>query len=55
MVYIIKIPAVTNVDECTSAHTAVGAATAAGSELEYGNWALLVAAAIIIPRHIIDE
>ena len=49
-----KIPAVTNVDECTSADTGVGAAIAAGSQLEYGNWALLVVAAIIIPRHIMD-
>jgi len=35
--YIIKIPAVTNVDECTRADTGVGAAIAAGSHLEYGS------------------
>jgi len=29
-----KIPAVTSVDECTSAETGVGAAIAAGSQLE---------------------
>jgi len=32
--YIIKIPAVTNVDECTKADTGVGAAIAAGNQLE---------------------
>jgi len=48
--YRIKIPAVTNVDECTSADTGVGAAIAAGSHLEKGNWALLVIAAIVIPN-----
>lgn len=31
-----KIPAVTRVDECTSADTGVGAAIAAGSQLENG-------------------
>ena len=35
--YIIKIPAVTSVDECTSADTRVGEAIAAGSQQEYGN------------------
>jgi len=29
-----KIPAVTNVDECTNADTGVGAAIAAGNQLE---------------------
>jgi len=46
-----KIPAVTNVDEWTSADTGVGAAIAAGSHLEYGIWALLVIVAIKIPNH----
>ena len=32
--YIIKIPAVTSVDECTRADTGVGAAIAAGNQLE---------------------
>lgn len=32
--YIIKIPAVTRVDECTSAETGVGAAIAAGNQVE---------------------
>lgn len=35
-------------EECTSADTGVGAAMAAGSQLENGSWALLVIAAIII-------
>lgn len=41
-----KTPAVTNVDEWTSAETGVGAAIAAGSHLEKGIWALFVIAAI---------
>lgn len=40
-------PAVTSVDECTSADTGVGAAIAAGSQAEKGIWALLVIPAII--------
>lgn len=40
-----KTPAVTKVDEWTRAETGVGAAIAAGSQLENGNWALLVIAA----------
>jgi len=32
--YIMKTPAVTNVDECTKADTGVGAAIAAGNQLE---------------------
>lgn len=40
---IIKItPAVTRVEECTSAEIGVGAAMAAGSQEENGNWALFV-------------
>lgn len=39
-------PAVTNVEECTSADTGVGAAIAAGSQAEKGTWALLVMAVI---------
>lgn len=35
----------TSVDECTRADTGVGAAIAAGSQLEKGTWALLVHAA----------
>ena len=46
-----KIPAVTSVDECTSAETGVGAAIAAGSQLEQGICALLVSAATRIPVH----
>ena len=38
----------TNVEEWTSADTGVGAAMAAGSQLENGSCALLVMAAIII-------
>lgn len=38
-------PAVTRVDEWTSAETGVGAAIAAGSHLENGIWALFVIAA----------
>lgn len=41
-------PAVTNVDEWTNADTGVGAAIAAGSQLEKGVWALFVMAAIKI-------
>lgn len=37
-------PAVTNVDEWTSADTGVGAAIAAGSQEEKGIWALFVQA-----------
>lgn len=44
----IKTPAVTSVEECTSAETGVGAAIAAGSHLEKGNCALFVKAANII-------
>lgn len=40
-----QTPAVTRVDECTNAETGVGAAIAAGSQLENGIWALLVIAA----------
>lgn len=43
-----KTPAVTRVEECTRALTGVGAAIAAGSQLENGSWALLVIAANII-------
>jgi hypothetical protein len=43
-------PAVTRVDECTRALTGVGAAIAAGSQLEKGIWALLVIAATIINK-----
>jgi hypothetical protein len=45
-----KIPAVTKVDEWTSAETGVGAAIAEGSHLENGIWALFVMAAIIISQ-----
>ena len=45
-----KIPAVTRVDEWTSAETGVGAAMAAGSHLEKGIWALFVIAARRIAR-----
>lgn len=38
-------PAVTKVEECTSAETGVGAAIAAGNQAEKGIWALLVIAA----------
>lgn len=41
-----KTPAVTKVEEWTSADTGVGAAIAAGSHLENGSWALFVIAAI---------
>lgn len=43
-------PAVTKVEECTSAETGVGAAIAAGSQAEKGTCALLVIAAIIIKK-----
>lgn len=43
-----KIPAVTKVEECTSADTGVGAAIAAGSHAEKGIWALFVNPATII-------
>jgi len=39
------MPAVTSVEEWTSAETGVGAAIAAGSQLIKGNWALFVIAA----------
>lgn len=39
---IMKTPAVTNVDECTSAEIGVGADIAIGNHTENGNWALLV-------------
>ena len=51
--YIIKIPAVTKVDERASV-TGASAAIAAASQLEYGNWARLVMAGNMILRHIID-
>jgi hypothetical protein len=41
-------PAVTSVDECTRALTGVGAAIAAGNQLEKGNCALFVIAASMI-------
>lgn len=41
-------PAVTRVDEWTRAETGVGAAIAAGSQLENGTCALLVIAAKVI-------
>lgn len=44
----IKIPAVTNVEECTIAEIGVGADIAAGSQDENGNCALLVNEQIII-------
>lgn len=44
-----KIPAVTKVDECTNADTGVGAAIAAGNQMENGIWALFV---IIIIKNI---
>jgi len=40
-------PAVTRVEECTSAETGVGAAIAIGSQVQNGNCALFVAAAMI--------
>lgn len=45
-----KTPAVTSVEECTKAETGVGAAIAAGSQLENGNWALFVIAARVKRR-----
>lgn len=45
-----KTPAVTSVEEWTSAETGVGAAIARGSQLEKGNWALFVMAASNSPR-----
>ena len=45
-----KTPAVTSVDEWTNAETGVGAAIAAGNQLENGIWALLVIPAITIVR-----
>jgi hypothetical protein len=45
-------PAVTRVDEWTSAEIGVGAAIAAGSQAEKGNWALFEIAAMI--RRIIE-
>lgn len=44
------MPAVTSVDEWTRADTGVGAAIAAGSQLENGTWALFVIAAIRMKR-----
>lgn len=38
----------TRVDECTRAETGVGAAIAAGSQLEKGIWALFVIAAVVM-------
>lgn len=46
-----KTPAVTRVEEWTSAETGVGAAIAAGSQAENGIWALFVIAATIIVAH----
>lgn len=46
-------PAVTRVEECTRAETGVGAAIAAGSQLENGICALLVIPATMIVRAII--
>lgn len=46
------MPAVTRVDEWTSAETGVGAAMAAGSQLENGICALLVIAASTIKMEI---
>jgi hypothetical protein len=43
-------PAVTSVDEWTSADTGVGAAIAAGNQLENGIWALFVIAASIMAK-----
>lgn len=40
-------PAVTSVDEWTKAEIGVGAAIAAGSQAENGNWALFVNAAVV--------
>lgn len=48
-------PAVTRVDEWTRALTGVGAAIAAGSQLENGIWALFVIAARVILIQIIYE
>jgi hypothetical protein len=45
-----KTPAVTRVEECTKAETGVGAAIAAGSQLENGICALLVIAAKVINK-----
>lgn len=45
----------TNVDECTRADTGVGAAIAAGNQLENGICALLVMAANVIVNTCIDE
>lgn len=42
-----KIPAVTKVDEWTNEDTGVGAAMAAGSQDENGNWALFVIAPVM--------
>lgn len=50
-----KTPAVTSVDECTRAETGVGAAIAAGSQLEKGICALLVMAAPMMHPVIKDE
>jgi len=43
------------VEECTSADTGVGAAIAAGNQLENGIWALLVIPATIIQKHSTKE
>jgi hypothetical protein len=50
-----KTPAVTRVEEWTKAETGVGAAIAAGNQLEKGICALLVMAATIMDRVIIPE
>ena len=49
-----KTPAVTSVEEWTSADTGVGAAIAAGSQLEKGICALLVIAATIMAQAIAE-
>jgi len=42
------------VEECTRAETGVGAAIAAGSQLEKGSWALFVIAASMIVMHVME-
>jgi hypothetical protein len=46
---------VTKVEECTKAETGVGAAMAAGNQLEKGIWALFVMAATIMNKVIKAE
>lgn len=50
-----KTPAVTKVDEWTNAEIGVGAAIAAGSHAEKGNWALFEQAAVIKSKIVISE